>query len=306
MTSSLRWIVSSLALLASACHAWEATPVKVADAVYAFVGETGPRTAANEGMNATTGFIVTKGGVVVIDSGSSGAVAGKIAAAIRTVTAQPVRWVINTGGQDHRWLGNAYFADQGIPVLGHEKTVADIAERGAGQAAALASLLGDAFAGTRVQPPTRTFATRETLDAGGERIELIFAGGGHTPGDIIVWLPARRVAFAGDLVYMDRLLGVMPMSNVGRWLASFDALQALAPLIVIPGHGAPATLDKARRETRDYLAGLRAHMKKAIDAGDGLQAAIDKFDDKAFAYLPVYQELRGANASRAYLEAEAE
>jgi glyoxylase-like metal-dependent hydrolase (beta-lactamase superfamily II) len=295
-----------LACASAISMAWDAVPVRVDEGVYAFVGETGPRTLANEGMNATTGFVVTDAGVVVIDSGSSKQVARKIEAAIRAVTDRPIKHVINTGGQDHRWLGNGHFADLGISVLASEKTAADIAERGGAQAAGLDQLLGAAFIGTRIQSPTRRIALRETLTLGGERIELIFAGGGHTPGDLIVWLPRQRVAFAGDIVYLDRLLGVLPVSNVKNWLASFDALAALQPRIVVPGHGAPATLDKARKETRDYLARLRGHMKKAVDAGDDIQAAIQSLDDREHAYLAVYPELRGPNASRAYLEAEME
>lgn len=299
-------LVIGLACCAAAVHAWDAVPQKIAAGVYAFIGETGPRTAANEGMNANTGFIVTDAGVVVVDSGSSRQVAQKIEAAIRAVTAQPVKFVINTGGQDHRWLGNDYFVERGIPVLAHEKTVADIAGRGGMLAEGLARQLGPAFAGTRIQKPTRTFAAREALTLGGVAIELLFAAGGHTPGDLIVWLPGQRIAFAGDIVYVDRLPGVLPVSNIGRWLASFDALEALQPTLVIPGHGAPTTLDKARKETRAYLARLRAHMQKAVAAGDDMQTAIQTLDDRDFADLPVYAELRGQNANRAYLEAETE
>jgi glyoxylase-like metal-dependent hydrolase (beta-lactamase superfamily II) len=300
------FISIGLACASAMSMAWDAVPVKVDEGVYAFVGETGPRTLANEGMNATTGFVVTDAGVVVIDSGSSKQVARKIEMAIRAVTDRPIRYVINTGGQDHRWLGNGHFADLGIPLLASENAAGDIAERGPAQAVSLEQLLGGSFAGTRVQAPTRVFATRETLAPGGERIELIFAGGGHTPGDLIVWLPRQRIAFAGDIVYLDRLLGVLPVSNLSRWLASFDALAALQPRIIVPGHGSPAPLSKAEKDTRDYLARLRGHMKKAVDSGVDLQAAIQSLDDREHAYLAVYPELRGPNANRAYLEAEAE
>lgn len=296
----------AMACASGVSMAWDAVPVRVDEGVYAFVGETGPRTVANEGMNATTGFVVTAAGVVVIDSGSSKRVAQKIEAAIRTITDRPIRYVVNTGGQDHRWLGNAHFADLGIPLLASAKTAGDIAERGRAQAGSLEQLLGGSFAGTRVQAPTRTFATRETLTLGGERIDLIFAGGGHTLGDLIVWLPRQRIAFAGDIVYLDRLLGVLPVSHLKRWLDSFDALAALQPRLIVPGHGSPSTLSKAEKETRDYLALLRGHMKKAVDSGEDLQAAIQSLDDREYAYLTVYRELRGPNANRAYLEAEAE
>jgi hypothetical protein len=40
------------------------------------------------------------------------------------VTTQPIRWVINTGGQDHRWLGNGYFRAQGAELIAHASAVA--------------------------------------------------------------------------------------------------------------------------------------------------------------------------------------
>lgn len=297
-----------VALLALNQGAWalEMLPQKIAEGVYAFVGETGPRSVANEGMNTTTGFIVTGAGVVVIDSGSSRQVAKKISAAIANVTSQPIKFVVNTGGQDHRWLGNSYFADLGIPVIASEKTAADIAVRGIAWAEGMKNLLGPAFAGTRIQAPTRTFKQRETLTLGNEKIDLIYAGGGHTPGDLIVWMPAQKIAFSGDLVFVDRLLGVLPVSKVKDWLLSLDTLTALKPVMIIPGHGAPATLAKAKRETEDYLTLMYSHMKKAVDAGDDLQSAVKSLDDKAFAYLPIYPELRYQNANRVYLEVEAE
>jgi hypothetical protein len=37
----------------------------------------------------------------------------------RKVTPLPVKWVVNTGGQDHRWLGNGYFQAQGAELIAH-------------------------------------------------------------------------------------------------------------------------------------------------------------------------------------------
>jgi glyoxylase-like metal-dependent hydrolase (beta-lactamase superfamily II) len=299
-------LLALLMLLPVSAVAWEARPEQVADGVYAFIGETGARSYDNEGMNANSGFVVTPDGVVVIDSGASREAARKIHEAIRSVTDRPLKWVVNTGGQDHRWLGNGYFAELGISVVAHENTVRDNATRGAGQAAALQSVLQERFAGTRPSPATRTFRARERIELGGVAIDLVFAGGGHTPGDIVVWLPGQRIAFAGDIVYVRRLLGVLPVSSVKNWLASFDALAALQPAKIVPGHGPVTTLDQAKRQTRDYLQVLREHMKRVVDAGVDLQAAIDSMDDRAWAGLENYRELRGGNASRAYLEAEGE
>jgi hypothetical protein len=51
-------------------------------------------------------------------------------AAVRRITPLPVKWVINTGGQDHRWLGNGCFKAQGVELIAHAGGQADMANRG--------------------------------------------------------------------------------------------------------------------------------------------------------------------------------
>jgi glyoxylase-like metal-dependent hydrolase (beta-lactamase superfamily II) len=189
-----------LILLSGAASALDMTFQAVAPGVYAYIGETGMRSYANEGMNANAGFIVTEAGVVVVDSGSSWQVAEQIHAAIRKVTRQPVKYVVNTGGQDHRWLGNGYFKDQGAEILAATAAIDDMNARGAMQLQGLAGELKDRIAGTQVVLPTRTFDRTETLNLGGREIQLLYFQGGHTPGDSVVWLPREGVLFSGDMI----------------------------------------------------------------------------------------------------------
>jgi glyoxylase-like metal-dependent hydrolase (beta-lactamase superfamily II) len=279
---------------------------EIAPGVYAFIGEMGARTYANEGMNANSGFVVTKDGVVVIDSGSSYRVAQQIHAAIRRVTKQPVKYVINTGGQDHRWLGNGYFKQQGATIIANKKAIDDMTARGAEQLASLKRDIKERSDGTVITLPDQSFDTEKTLKLGGTELRIIHTFGGHTPGDSVVWLPQSRVLFAGDLVYVDRLLGVLPFSNTKHWLASFEALEKLAPKQIVPGHGNVCDLAKARRDTKDYLVLLRSHMKTALDKGLDLQRAIDTLDQSRFKTLLNYDSLKGGNANRTYLEMETE
>lgn len=106
-----------LLALAGFARAAELSFNEIAPGVYAFIGEMGGHTYENEGMNANVGLVVTQAGVVVIDSGSSYQVANKMHDAIRRVTKQPVKYVINTGGQDHRWLGNGCFKAPGATII---------------------------------------------------------------------------------------------------------------------------------------------------------------------------------------------
>lgn len=277
---------------------------QVAPGIFAYIGETGMRTYENEGMNANAGFIVTQAGVVVVDSGPNYRMAQKIHAAIRKVTRQPVKFVINTGGQDHRWLGNGYFKAHGAEIIASSAAVEDMQARGAMQMDGMKSTLRERFAGTTLTLPTRSFDKELTLNLGGRDIHILHFQAAHTPGDSVVWLPKEGVVFAGDLVFVDRLLGVLPFSSASGWLASFEEMARLQPRLIIPGHGDVCDLAKARRETADYLRLLLSYMAGAVDKLEDLQQAIDGLDQGAFAYLPNYELLKGGNASRVYLEME--
>ena len=299
----------ALALLLPALpvHAQDVRFQAVAEGVYAHIGDKGGRSVGNAGLNANIGLVLTSAGAVLIDSGATWSGAGQIDQAIKRVTAQPVRWVINTGGQDHRWFGNGYFKAQGAELIAHAAGRSDMASRGGDQLAALQALLGDKAAGTVPTLPSRWIAQSDArLELGGVVFDLRHRGGGHTPGDWLVWLPQQGILFTGDIVYTDRLLAILPISSTRHWLASFAEVELLAPRRIVPGHGELADLATARAQTRDYLLALRAHMKKAVDDGTDLSAAVSSFDAKPFMHLLNAAELMPGNASRAYLEIERE
>ena len=279
----------------------------VADGVYVHVGDTGARSVDNEGLNANIGFVVTPAGTVLIDSGATHQSARQIAEAVRRLTPQPIRWVINTGGQDHRWLGNGYFQSQGAETIAHAEGRADMANRGHDQLQALRAVLKERADGTAPALPTRWIAAPdERLELGGVLFELKHRGGAHTPGDMMVWLPQKRLLFTGDVVYADRMLGVLPVSSTRRWLDSFALVEALQPVVLVPGHGRVTDLPTAKADTQAYLLALRAHMKQAVDEGTDVSAAVKSFDAKPFLRLLNASELMPGNASRTYLEMERE
>jgi glyoxylase-like metal-dependent hydrolase (beta-lactamase superfamily II) len=279
----------------------------VAQGVYAFFGDTGARTVENEGLNANIGLVVTPAGSVLIDSGATFQSARQIAEAARKVTAQPIRWVINTGGQDHRWLGNGYFQTQGAELIAHASGEADMKNRGNDHLQALKAVLGAKADGTVPTLPTRWLkAGDERLELGGVVLEFKHRGGAHTPGDTMVWLPQKDVLFTGDVVYVDRMLGVLPVSNTKQWLSTFAVIEQLNPALLVPGHGRVTNLATAKADTQVYLLALRAHMKKAVDDGTDVSSAVKSFDAAPFMRLLNAAELMPGNASRTYLELERE
>ncbi len=298
-------LVLALALSAGLALALEINFTAVAPDIYAYIGDTGGRTYDNEALNANIGLVVTPEGALLIDSGASWQGAQKIAAAVRKVTAQPIRWVINTGGQDHRWLGNGYFKTQGAEIIAHIAAESDMRARGPELLQANAAVLKEKLAGTEIVLPNRWVEGPETiLDCGGIRVHVLHAGGGHTPGDSLVWLPHSGVVFTGDIVYVDRILGLHPVSKTQQWLQSFERLESLQPQVIVPGHGRVTTLIQAQRETGALLRALRSHMGKALAAGMDLETAVKTFDGADFLYLRHAEVWLPQLAQRTYLEME--
>lgn len=299
------------ALLATSLLALPAWAVEVAfkpvvDNVYAFIGEIEGRTYDNEGLNANIGLVVTPAGAVLIDSGSSYQVAAKIHEAVKKVTTQPLKLVINSGDQDHRWLGNGYFAGLGIETLAHADAQADMLAR-AGELMDGLKVLKERLDGTRPTLPSRFVNAQDsTIDMGGTVIELKHRQGGHTPGDTMVWLPQKNVLFSGDVVYVDRVLGLHPVSRTKTWLDSFAVIDQLKPQTIVPGHGNVTNLATAQAQTRDLLLALRAHMKHAVDDGVDISAAVKSFNGKPFAHLRHAEVWLPQLANQTYLEMERE
>ncbi|MDD3447598.1 MAG: MBL fold metallo-hydrolase [Gammaproteobacteria bacterium] len=305
--SWIRTVSAALALLASqplAAAGLEVQPVT--EGVYAIVGEMDQRSPENLANNATFGLVVTAAGLVLVDPGGTRAGAERIHEAIRTVSDRTVALVINTGGQDHRWLGNGYWKAQGARIVASEAAVADQRARARDQINALWQLVGEAgLRGTEPLHADETFGEALDLELGGVRFELRHAGPAHTPGDSFVWLPDRGVVFTGDIVYVERMLGVGAQSHSGRWLESFEALAALQPAHVVPGHGHATDLARARADTYDYLRFLRAAVRELLDAGGGMEE-VGGIDQSRFDYLAVSDQIAGRNAQQVYAELEFE
>ena len=275
----------------------------VTEDVWALVGPKAQRDAENLANNATFGVVVTEDGVVLIDPGGSYQGAVMIDAAIDGITDRPVTHVINTGGQDHRWLGNGYWQERGATVIASQAAVADQQARASMQMTALTRLLGDALDGTEPSVADVTFDSDHTLDVGGLSFEIMHRGPAHTPGDSFVWLPARDVMFTGDIVYVERILGVGPQSDVKDWIAAFEAMATHDPTQIVPGHGHATDLATARRDTYDYLVDLRTRIGALIeDGGDIMEApGIDQSD---WSGLEQFDSLAGRNAQATYEEME--
>ncbi len=121
------------------------------------------------------------------------------------------------------------------------------------------------------------------LDLGGRLVQLRTWGLAHTRGDQVVFLPAERILFTGDLVE-NRFFSIFPYfppddSDVdgSKWIAVLEELERLEPSLVVPGHGEVGDAGLVRA-VRGYLTQLRAETKRLAAAGEAEDAIVATLD----------------------------
>ncbi len=130
------------------------------------------------------------------------------------------------------------------------------------------------FEGVAQRLPTRTFSGEFALAVGEKRVTLKQVGPAHTRGDLLVHVPADRLVFSGDILFIEGH-PIMWAGPVASWIAACEHILALDVQTVVPGHG-PVTDKRGVRAVRDYLAYVRDQARLRFDAGlSSFDAAMD-------------------------------
>ncbi|MBB3993845.1 glyoxylase-like metal-dependent hydrolase (beta-lactamase superfamily II) [Sulfitobacter undariae] len=281
-------------------------PVEVIPNVFSAIGATAPPTYENAGHNNNLSFIITGDGVVVMNSGASYALAKALHSEIKAVTDQPVKLVFNENGQGHAMLGNTYWAQQGVDIVAHVDAAAAFEGNGAQSLRGAIAVTKERADKTELTPPNITFEDEYIVEMGDMKIEARYLGPAHSPGDIVVWLPAQSLVISGDMAFHERMLPIFPDTMTADWIETWEtAFEPLEATYVIPGHGHPTNMDQVRRYTRDYLVYLREKIGAHLEDGGDLADAY-YVDQTPYKNLDTFEELATKNAGRVYEQMEFE
>ncbi len=280
-------------------------PREVVPNVWSAIGATAPGTYANSGHNNNLSFVVTDNGVLVVNAGDNYQLAKALHEEIKKITDQPVRYVVLENGQGHAMLGSNYWKEQGAVVIAHEDAKHEIEAQSFELLRGLKERALDKAAGTEVVLPDETFTDKRVIEMGNETIELLYLGPAHSPGDIIVWLPCRKVVISGDMAFHQRMLPLFEHTDTAAWIETWDAFEALGAQFVIPGHGEPTDMATVRTYTRDYLVYLREKIAAVIENGGTLQDAYE-IDQSPYMHLPTAEFLAKRNAGQVFRSMEFE
>lgn len=236
-----------------------ATPV--ADGVYSLKGAGG-----------NIGLVVGRQGAFLIDD-QYAPLAPKIQAAVRGVTDQPVRFVLNTHWHGDHTGGNEAMAAAGALVVAHENV-----RKRMSTDQFVAAFDRQVPASPEAALPVVTFSDRTGFHLGGHTLEAVHIPAAHTDGDAVVRLVEADVIHTGDIVFSG-LYPVVDYSSGGSLKGMADATERLLAMAgprtrFIPGHG-PAVVD--RKALEDYLHMLRtvhARLEALIAEGKSLEQVL--------------------------------
>jgi len=286
-----------LAVTSLSAYDYALKPVRVTSDVHCFFGKPEIMDKVNNGNIVNSCYIDAGEGYVVVDTGPSYAYAQSAYKAMSKIKSLPVKLVINTHIHDDHWLGNNYFTEQGIRVLGTDdfKVSADMSEPTRMQT----YISAEAYASTKPTLPTEMISSDTTIKVGNQTLELKIAKHkAHTAKDMVVFLPKSKVLIAADLVFNDRLPSVRG-GDINGWLSSLDDLDKLGAAHVVGGHGNRTDKDAARM-TREYFTQMRSEIRAAIAEGLSIDDTIKKVSMDHYKKYKLYEGTHRHNVESSY------
>ncbi len=273
------------------------------DGVYALTAQGDPNAGAVEGEDF----------LVCFEALATPVVAREWLDRLRDHTDKPVRHLVLSHYHAVRVLGaSAFGADV---IVAHENTRALIAERGRQDWASEFARMPRLARGAETVPgltwPTVTFSDRLIIHLGGDRgnLELRYLGRGHTEGDIVAWLPERRILFAGDLVETAAALYTGDAYHREWASTTLDQLAALGAEQLVGGRGevarGRAAVAAAIDQTRHFLRVMLREVSAVRDAGGTLGAAFEKTHAALvdrYGHWPIFEHCLPFNVSRLWDE----
>lgn len=257
-------LLAGAAVLAQTADQITIETTRLADHVYMLVGAGG-----------NIGVSVGRDGVLLIDT-QYAPLTDKIVAAVRELSDQPVRFIINTHWHFDHVGGNENFAKRGAVIVAHENLR---------QRMVTGSLLKPF--GRQVPPappaalPVVTYRNAMTFHWNGDDVQLVHVAPAHTDGDTFIYFRQANVLHAGDVYFngMYPYIDVVAGGSIDGLIAGVDQILRLVndDTKIIPGHG-PLSGVKELRAYRDML--------KTVSDRVGTQVRAGKSRDEVIASKP--------------------
>jgi glyoxylase-like metal-dependent hydrolase (beta-lactamase superfamily II) len=193
--------------------------------VYYVVGQPGVPGKENEGHTSNAGFVVTPQGVLVFDALGTPSLGWDLLQQIRKITDQPIRYIVVSHYHADHIYGQQALKDHCTSIIIAQERAGEYRENEETADDQRLDQRREALfpwvdRNTRVVPPDLTYQQRATINLGGKRFVLRYAGPAHSASDMMMFVEPDGVLFAGDIVQNGRILlavavgrPVSPLSN---------------------------------------------------------------------------------------------
>ncbi|MFM8914108.1 MAG: MBL fold metallo-hydrolase [Flammeovirgaceae bacterium] len=233
------------------------------------------------GSGGNIGLLIGRDGVLMVDD-QYAPLSQKISDAIKSISKNNLRFVVNTHVHGDHSGGNENFKKLGATLVAHEQV----------RVRMMTEQFNKRF--NRTSPPRDkeawpqiTFSTNMYFHLNGEDIDLVHLGKGHTDGDVIVHFKKANVFHAGDAFvrYGYPFIDISSGGTVNGFIETLDKFLLLLDdnSKIIPGHGELATKADVKL-LRDQLADIRDQVAAALKNGTkpedvGSLGITDKYEE---------------------------
>jgi glyoxylase-like metal-dependent hydrolase (beta-lactamase superfamily II) len=231
-----------------------------------------------EGGGGNCGVVVGDNGIIVVDAKTTPDGGKQLVDAVGKISPKPITTVILTHSDgDH--VGGLTAFPKGVTIIAqeNEKKEMDAAVAQGGPRAPSPDYL-----------PTKLVKEKEDLTIGGVKFQLLHWAPAHTSGDLIVFLPAQKIVFTGDIITTNRAQPLIHAEKNGSsegWIATVKGMVALNADKYVSGHGDVVSKDVVQQKLDKAIA-ERDKIKQLVAQGQTLEQVQAAVGDPAPSEAP--------------------
>ncbi len=271
-------------------------PKEISSDIHCFFGLPEVMDKHNNGNMSNSCFVTMGSSYLVIGSGPTYQYAMQAYNKMKKIKDLPVSYVTNSHVHDDHWLGNGFYKQH------HAKIIGSIAFKELSKldkTRMQKRISAEAFKGTTQELPTLFVDKKKILYIDG--IKVIIQGvnhKAHTNSDLFVYIPSKRVVFAGDLVFNERLPSLRD-GNINGWIEALDGLKKMDVDYIIGGHG-DVVSKRSVDFTYNYLTTLRSEVKRRLDDGEEIGDVVNEVVMPEYKNVPFYNSIHKQNVEHVY------
>jgi cyclase len=236
--------------------------------LYLLSGSAGADPGHEDAAGGRIGILTGPDGIFMVDS-QYAQLTDKVVAAIRKISPEPIRFLVNTHVHPDHTAGNANFVKMGALLFAREELREELS-RPAGRGTAAGD--GRATAGDPARLPVVTYGMGDPvkLRLNGETVDLIPVRAAHTGGDTMIRFENADLIMIGDF-YRNYGYPFIDTNNGGTLKGALDALEQTMRIAgpntrLVPGHGTIVHRGDIV-PYRDMILDIQSKVQRMIDQG---------------------------------------